>query len=150
MSLDPLLPIAPARVKALLLPISQITSTRFDSFVTRLEGEHVVHLRDISADGRPHRNMFSPLAYPDGAMIYDLITHIPPPSHLALTPFDLYREPMAVVALADGREMGRYPSASGTLRTVRAQRSQRRIFDLSTKTWRICVTDFPKRSSTRS
>ncbi|CAH0058914.1 unnamed protein product [Clonostachys solani] len=123
MSLDPLLPIAPARVKALLLPISQITSTRFDSFVTRLEGEHVVHLRDISADGRPHRNMFSPLAYPDGAMIYDLITYIPPPSHLALTPFDLYREPMAVVALADGREMGevsfsRRNSANGTGTTV--------------------------------
>lgn len=49
--------------------------------------------------------MFSPLAYPDGAMIYDLITHMPPPSHLALTPFDLYREPMVIVALADGREM---------------------------------------------
>lgn len=49
--------------------------------------------------------MFSPLAFPDGAMIYDLITHVPPPSHLALTPFDLYREPLAVIALADGREL---------------------------------------------
>lgn len=49
--------------------------------------------------------MFSPLAYPDGAIIYDFITHMPPPSHLALTPFDLYREPMVIIALADGKEM---------------------------------------------
>ena len=49
--------------------------------------------------------MFSPLAYPDGAMFYDLITHVPPPSQLALTPFDLYREPLAVIALADGDEL---------------------------------------------
>ncbi|RBR13167.1 uncharacterized protein FIESC28_08353 [Fusarium coffeatum] len=64
-----------------------------------------IHLRDISADGRPNRNMFSPLAYPDGAIIYNLVTHVPPPSHLALTPFDLYREPLAIIALADGTEL---------------------------------------------
>ncbi|KAK5993692.1 Transport particle subunit protein [Cladobotryum mycophilum] len=105
MSVDPLLPIAPARVKALLLPLGKIKVDRFASFVERLHAEHVVHLRDISADGRPNRNMFSPLAYPDGAILYNLITHVPPPSHLALSPFDLYREPMAVIALADGKEL---------------------------------------------
>lgn len=59
MSLDPLLPIAPARVKALLLPVGQIKAERFASFVDRLHGEHVVHLRDISADGRPNRSTTS-------------------------------------------------------------------------------------------
>jgi len=49
--------------------------------------------------------MFSPLAFPDGAMFYELITHQPPPSHLALSPFDLYREPLALIAVADGAEM---------------------------------------------
>ncbi|RFU81208.1 cis-golgi transport particle complex subunit [Trichoderma arundinaceum] len=106
MSLDPLLPIAPARVKALLLPLGRIKASRFASFAERLQAEHVVQLRDISADGRPNRNMFSPLAYPDGAMLYDLIAHVPPPSHLALSPFDLFREPMAVIAIADGKELG--------------------------------------------
>ncbi|KAL7945494.1 TRAPP II complex [Trichoderma barbatum] len=106
MSLDPLLPIAPARVKALLLPLGKIKAARFASFAERLQAEHVVQLRDISADGRPNRNMFSPLAYPDGAMLYDLIAHVPPPSHLALSPFDLFREPMAVIAIADGKELG--------------------------------------------
>lgn len=63
--------------------------------------------------------MFSPLAYPDGAIIYDLVTHVPPPSHLSLTPFDLYREPLAVIALADGSELNQATfskrnSANGT------------------------------------
>ncbi|EEY13996.1 hypercellular protein [Verticillium alfalfae VaMs.102] len=107
MSLDSLLPIAPARVKALALPVGPIKSERFAGFLERLREEHVVHLRDVTPDGRPNRNMFSPLAFPDGAMFYDLSTHVPPPSHLALSPFDLYREPLAIVAIADGAELNR-------------------------------------------
>ncbi|KAK5631175.1 hypothetical protein RRF57_006890 [Xylaria bambusicola] len=49
--------------------------------------------------------MFSPLAFPDGSIFYDLITYVPPPSHLALSPFDLFREPLAVIAIADGKEL---------------------------------------------
>ncbi|KAH9901953.1 Trs120-domain-containing protein [Xylariomycetidae sp. FL2044] len=105
MSLDSMLPVAPARVRALVLPVGQIKRERFLSFVERLNQEHVVQLRDITADGRPNRNMFSPLAFPNGAMFYDLITYIPPPSHLALVPFDLFREPLAVIAIADGSEL---------------------------------------------
>ncbi|CAJ2508209.1 Uu.00g093950.m01.CDS01 [Anthostomella pinea] len=105
MSLDSMLPIAPARVRALVLPIGQIKQERFSTFLQRLNQEHVVQLRDISVDGRPNRNMFSPLAFPDGAMFYDLITYVPPPSHLALTPFDSFREPLAVIAIADGAEL---------------------------------------------
>ncbi|KAL2760849.1 hypothetical protein ACRALDRAFT_1046005 [Sodiomyces alcalophilus JCM 7366] len=107
MSSDPLLPIAPARVRALALPIGRIKTERFASFVGRLREEHVVYLRDVSPDGRPNRNMFSPLAFPDGAMFYDIVTHLPPPSHLALSPMDLFREPLAIIAIADGAELDR-------------------------------------------
>ncbi|KAK4229887.1 TRAPP II complex [Podospora fimiseda] len=106
MALDPLIPIAPARVKALVLPIGHIKRERFTAFVERLNVEHIVHLRDVTPDPRPHRNMFSPLAFPQGAMFYELLTHHPPPSHIALSPFDLYREPLAVIAVADGVELG--------------------------------------------
>lgn len=51
-----MLPVAPARVRALVLPVGQIKRERFSSFVQRLNEEHVVHLRDISADGRPNRS----------------------------------------------------------------------------------------------
>lgn len=46
--------------------------------------------------------MFSPLAFPEGRVLYDLSAALPPPSHLDLTPFELYREPLIVVGVADG------------------------------------------------
>lgn len=49
--------------------------------------------------------MFSPLAFPSGIIIYDLTTFYPPPSHVALSPFELYREPLVIIALADGVEL---------------------------------------------
>lgn len=49
--------------------------------------------------------MFSPLAFPGGAIVYDLTTSMPPSSHLSLSPFDLYREPLSVIAVADGSEL---------------------------------------------
>lgn len=64
MSLDPLLPIAPARVRALVVPIGQIKKDRFAAFVERLNTEHVVHLRDITPDKRPNRSAAHPLKQP--------------------------------------------------------------------------------------
>lgn len=61
MSADSLLPIAPARVKALCVPIGQIKSDRFAVFLERLHAEHVVHLRDVGADKRPNRSTKCPL-----------------------------------------------------------------------------------------
>ena len=46
--------------------------------------------------------MFSPLAFPEGLVLYDLSTAMPPPSHLTLSPFEIYREPLVIVGLADG------------------------------------------------
>lgn len=49
--------------------------------------------------------MFSPLAFPEGRILYDLSTSLPPPSHLALTPFEVYREPLIVLGITDGAEL---------------------------------------------
>ena len=49
--------------------------------------------------------MFSPLAFPEGLVLYDLSATLPPPSHLALVPFEIYREPLVVVGIADGRNL---------------------------------------------
>lgn len=48
--------------------------------------------------------MFSPLAFPEGRVLYDLSTSVPPPSHLALTPFEVYREPLIVLGITDGAQ----------------------------------------------
>ncbi|KAA8563930.1 hypothetical protein EYC84_011936 [Monilinia fructicola] len=113
--LDQLSPVAPARVRVVLLPIGQIKRARFLSFVERLQPQNVIRLGDISPDGRPHRNMFSPLAFPFGMIIYDLTTHYPPSTHLSLSPFELYREPLVIIGLADGAEL-EHISYKGTSR----------------------------------
>ncbi|KAH0542429.1 hypothetical protein FGG08_003184 [Glutinoglossum americanum] len=93
---DPLSPIAPARVRVLLLPMGRIKRSRFLSFVERLKTENVVRLGDVSPDGRPNRSR----------IIYDLSTSLPPQSQLALSPFELYREPLVVIGIADSTELG--------------------------------------------
>ncbi|KAF6223349.1 hypothetical protein HO133_000191 [Letharia lupina] len=50
--------------------------------------------------------MFSPLAFPEGRVLYDLSTSLPPPAHLALTPFEVYREPLIVLGITDGTDFG--------------------------------------------
>ncbi|KAI9772858.1 MAG: hypothetical protein M1840_008740 [Geoglossum simile] len=104
---DPLSPIAPARVRVLLLPLGRIKRSRFFDFTERLKPENVVHLGDVSFDARPNRTIFSPLAFPAGRIIYDLSTSLPPQSQLALSPFELFREPLMVLAIADSTELGR-------------------------------------------
>lgn len=123
MSLDPLSIVTPARLRVMLVPVGNVRQSRFTSFVARLQQVNVVRLGDVSPDSRPHRSkrivvwslsptllisplpdMFSPLAFPEGRVLYDLSTSLPPPSHLDLTPFEVYREPLIVLGIADGTE----------------------------------------------
>ncbi len=101
---DALSPTALARARVLLLPIGPITRTRFLHFVERLQAERIIRLGDVTADARPNRGMFSPLASPGGLILYDFSIALPPPSHLALSPFELFREPLVVIGIADGAE----------------------------------------------
>ncbi|KAL2815899.1 TRAPP II complex [Aspergillus granulosus] len=114
MGVDPLSPIAPARLRALVLPVGKIRRSRFLSFATRLQAENVVRLGDISPDARPNRNMFSPLAFPTGMILYDLSFSMPPMSHLELYPFEIFREPLVILAIADGTELGTGTDQNGS------------------------------------
>ncbi|CAL5868897.1 uncharacterized protein PFLUO_LOCUS3124 [Penicillium psychrofluorescens] len=116
MGVDPLSPVAPVRLRALLLPIGRIKRSRFLSFAARLQAENVVRLGDISPDARPNRNMFSPLAFPTGLILYDLSYSVPPTSHLELFPFELFREPLVILTIADGAELA--PSSTGEKKDV--------------------------------
>lgn len=130
MGLDALSPVAPARIQCLLLPCGKIKRSRFLDSVERLQQVGTVRLGDISPNGRPHRSkkisindfmfvlfkdafansisvhlaMFSPLAFPTGLIVYNMLVSVPPASHLALVPFELYREPLAIIGIAEGRD----------------------------------------------
>ncbi|THX53968.1 hypercellular protein-like protein HypA [Aureobasidium pullulans] len=104
MSNDPLSPIAPARVRVLVLPAGRIKKQRFMTFLNRLHQHDSVRLGDISPDGRSSKTIFSPLAFPNGSLLYNFSTSMAPPSHTQLAPFDLFREPMMVLGIADALE----------------------------------------------
>lgn len=72
--------------------------------------------------------MFSPLAFPDGAIFYDFATHVPTPAHLALLPFDLYREAMVVLAVADGEEIDKVPFSKRQSGETLADRNMRALY----------------------
>lgn len=55
--------------------------------------------------------MFSPLAFPTGLILYDLSFSVPPTSHLELFPFEIYREPLVIIAIADGTELSQNPES---------------------------------------
>lgn len=48
--------------------------------------------------------MFSPLAFPRGTLLYDFSTSFPPASHLSLSPFEQFREPLLVIGIGDSSE----------------------------------------------
>lgn len=98
---DSFSPITPARIRVLVLPVGRIKRSRFMAFFNLLAQTNEVRLGDVSADARPDRTMFSPLHFPDGVLFYDFATSQPSPTHLALSPFELFREPFVVLGLAD-------------------------------------------------
>ncbi|KAL8945821.1 MAG: hypothetical protein Q9222_007693, partial [Ikaeria aurantiellina] len=102
MGADPFSIVAPAQVKVLCIPVGQIRESKFRSFLERLEKDNVIPLQDVSPDSRPHKTLFSPLAFPAGRVLFDIITSAPTEAHLALSPFELFRRAFIVVGIADG------------------------------------------------
>ena len=101
---NPLSPVAPARVRVLLLPVGRIKRRRFESFVERLQTVPAVRLGDVTPDSRAGRNTFSPLAFPDGTLLYNLSTSLSPPPQAELSPYELFRQPLAILGIADAQE----------------------------------------------
>jgi hypothetical protein len=61
--------------------------------------------------------MFSPLAFPNGTLLYDLSTSVPPASHLSLSPFEQFREPLLIIGIGDASEypwLGSSRAANGS------------------------------------
>ncbi|KAL8799910.1 MAG: hypothetical protein Q9200_007412, partial [Gallowayella weberi] len=58
---------------------------------------------------------FSPLAFPAGRVLFDLTTSAPPASHLALCPFEIYRQHFIVVGVADGKHYGQVSDSSARI-----------------------------------
>ncbi|KIV99149.1 hypothetical protein, variant [Verruconis gallopava] len=102
--MDTFLPSAPARVRALVLPVGRIRKERFYMFFELIAHDCTVRLREVTPDPRPDRALFSPLEVPDGYVLYDFMTSAPSNVQLSLSPFELFREPLLVLGIVDARE----------------------------------------------
>lgn len=58
--------------------------------------------------------MFSPLAFPNGSVLYYLTTSATPDAHASLAPFELFRESLLVLGLADAEESQRSSEATAS------------------------------------
>ncbi|KZM24634.1 uncharacterized protein EKO05_0008643 [Ascochyta rabiei] len=148
MAAEPLSPmdfIAPARIKAQLLPVGRIKRSRFLAFVDLLRQHSLVRLGDVSPDPRPDRNMFSPLAFPNGTLLYDLSTSLPSASQLSLSPLEQFREPLLVIGIADATEYPWLdgPHADGDDSPVQPAADDENAQDLSSAA-EILKENFPK------
>lgn len=84
--------------------------------------------------------MFSPLAFPGGTLLYDLATAMPSASHLSLSPFEQFREPLLVIGIGDASEYDwlkpREPD-----KTLKVAVEEPALEDQSISTIRSAVTD---------
>lgn len=60
MAVDPFSPIAPARIRVLLVPAGKIKRSRFMTCVERLQPESSIRLGDVTPDPRPDRSTLPP------------------------------------------------------------------------------------------
>ncbi|MCJ1312023.1 hypothetical protein MMC25_005697 [Agyrium rufum] len=58
--------------------------------------------------------MFSPLAFPSGFIFYDFITSETPAQHASLVPFEVYRETLCVIGIADSLSPSRGRATDAT------------------------------------
>ena len=66
--------------------------------------------------------MFSPLAFPDGLVHFDISPSLPQASHPELVPFECYRLPLLVIGVADWKELKQqhgYTNEDGDLAQIR-------------------------------
>lgn len=105
--MDRFSPVAPARIRALVLPVGQVERPRFLDFVRRLQNEvSIVPLEHIDLDEQLADTFLSPKNFSDGTLLYDFATAAPSEQQQQLSPFELFREPLLVIGVIDGQVDG--------------------------------------------
>jgi hypothetical protein len=70
MPFDPFSPIAPARIRVLVLPVGRIKKSRFETFCGFLKEIPPVQLRDLCSDERVSNSEFDGLSFLSNSITY--------------------------------------------------------------------------------
>lgn len=99
--MDRFSPVTSAQIRVLVLPVGQIERDSFLHLLRRLKSEAaVIRLSDVVGDDE--RVLFSSKPFPDGSLLLDFTPSASPDHHQQLSPFELFREPLLVIGIADG------------------------------------------------
>ncbi|KAF2716798.1 hypothetical protein K431DRAFT_210702, partial [Polychaeton citri CBS 116435] len=99
-------PVAPARIRVLVLPVGSIELERkqYTQVVEDLRRQaSIIPLREIDPDNQKE-TLVSPAGFRAGSLLLDYITHSPSEEQRNLSPFELHREPLLALGVCVGEE----------------------------------------------
>ncbi|KAF7198003.1 Transport protein particle subunit [Pseudocercospora fuligena] len=100
--------VRPAQISVLVLGVGQITRDTFTQCLRRLQQEaSVLPLADLPKPGIDADGAFLlPRTSARGSLIYSYSSSVPSTQQAQLSPYELYREPLLVLGVVDGRRSG--------------------------------------------
>lgn len=100
--MDRFSPVAPARIRVLVLPVGRIERSRFSLFLRRLQTEaSIIPLANVQQRTQSSDAFLSPQAFRQGSLLYCFSAAVPSEQQLQLSPFELFREPLVVIGVVD-------------------------------------------------
>lgn len=89
---------APARVKALLVPLGNIHETAFKEYVEKVRSSFEVRLVDVTPT---ENSLFNPQGFPNGRVIYDFQLSLNDQESIFLHDFEPFRKTFVVIGITD-------------------------------------------------
>lgn len=89
---------APARVKALLVPLGNISESAFKEYVGKVRSSFEVRLVDVTPT---ENSLFNPQGFPNGRVIYDFQLSLNDQESIFLHDFEPFRKTFVVIGITD-------------------------------------------------
>ncbi|RMY80574.1 hypothetical protein D0862_12678 [Hortaea werneckii] len=94
-------PVAPATIRVQVLPVGKIERSKFLEVLRSLQ-DHAAVLKLADVPQVEEQQLLSPKALPESSMLLNYVTFPASQQEQHLAPYELYREPLLVLGVADG------------------------------------------------
>ncbi|KAI7270724.1 hypothetical protein KC335_g5445, partial [Hortaea werneckii] len=94
-------PVAPATIRVQVLPVGKIERSRFLDVLRSLQ-HHAAVLKLSDVPQIEEQQLLSPKSLPESSMLLNYVTFPASQQEQHLAPYELYREPLLVLGIADG------------------------------------------------
>lgn len=94
-------PVAPAAIRVQVLPVGRIGRNRFQDILRSLQ-QHAALVKLADIPQLENQQLLSPKALPESSLLFNYVTYPAGQQDQQLAPYELYREPLLVLGVADG------------------------------------------------